>query len=54
MLLKGFLKAKKSRGVIMKLDFSEAFNSVRWDFDLHILDIMNFELIWIRWIKSIF
>lgn len=47
------LKSRKIKGVIMKIDFEKAFDSVRWDFILQVLACMNFDQKWISWIKSI-
>lgn len=33
---------KKSNGVIMKLDFAKAFDTIKWDFVLQVLHQMNF------------
>lgn len=41
------LKAKKGKGVIMKLDFAKAFDTVSWEFVLQILRRMNFDSKWI-------
>lgn len=48
------LKAKKCRGVIMKLDFAKAFNTVNWNFVFHVLQMMNFDERWISWIKAMY
>ncbi|WOH04087.1 hypothetical protein DCAR_0623493 [Daucus carota subsp. sativus] len=47
------MKSKKCRGVILKLDFEKAFDSVNWDFLLHLLRTLNFHDRWIRWIEVI-
>lgn len=47
------LNRRKVDGVIQKLDFENAFDSVKWSFPLHILDCFGFESSWKRWIESI-
>ena len=41
------MQSKKCRGVILKLDFEKAFNSVNWSFLLHLLKKLNFHSKWI-------
>lgn len=48
------LAARKSKGVILKIDFEKAFDTVCWDFLFEVLEQMNFDDKWIDWIKSIF
>lgn len=48
------LKAKKYRGVIIKLDFAKAFDTVNWNFVFHVLQMMNFDERWISWIKAMY
>lgn len=48
------MKTKKTNGVILKLDFEKAFDTVNWDFLFATLQHMNFRNKWIMWIKSIF
>lgn len=47
------LKAKKCNGLIFKLDFEKAFDSVDWDFLLHLMRVMNFGPRWVKWIEDI-
>lgn len=47
------LKARKSRGVIMKLDFAKAFDTVRWDFVYQTLDNISFGPKGIQCIKRV-
>ncbi|GMP98870.1 hypothetical protein CsSME_00046588 [Camellia sinensis var. sinensis] len=44
-------KAKK-KGIILKLDFEKAYNSVNWVFLLSMLGNLGFGTRWIRWIKT--
>lgn len=47
----GWHKAKK-KGIILKLDFEKAFDSLNWDFLLSMLGNLGFGTRWIRWIKT--
>lgn len=42
---------RKKEGLIFKLDFEKAYDSVNWPFLLFILRKMNFGDSWISWIK---
>lgn len=44
------LAAKKSKGVILKIDFEKAFDTVCWDFLFEALRQINFDDKWIDWI----
>lgn len=48
------IKKKQVEGIILKLDFEKAFDSVDWDFLWNALEGLGFQHIWIDWIKSIF
>lgn len=43
----------QTEGIILKLDFAKAFDSVSWHFLFHILESLNFGDRWCLWIKSI-
>lgn len=47
------MKLKRTQGVLLKLDFEKAFDTINWDFLLDVLEHMNFGAKWIMWIKSI-
>ena len=40
------LKKKKKEGMLVKLDFRKAYDSVRWSFVDHVLESMGFGVIW--------
>lgn len=48
------LKSAKTNGLILKIDFAKAFDSIKWDFMFHVLEIMRFDPKWIAWIRSLF
>lgn len=48
------MRRHKTKGVILKLDFEKAFDTVNWEFLFDALYHMNFSKKWIGWIKSIF
>lgn len=37
----------------MKINFEKVFDRVSWDFLLHLLERMNFDKKWIKWIRKI-
>lgn len=47
------MQVYKTKGVILKLDFEKAFDTVNWDFLFDTLHHMNFGDKWIMWIKAI-
>ncbi|KAL6561816.1 hypothetical protein OROMI_017417 [Orobanche minor] len=46
------LKTRRSGGFVYKIDFEKAYDSVRWDFLLHMMGNLNFDRRWIRWMKE--
>lgn len=48
------IKNKQSEGIILKLDFEKAFDSVDWDFLSGALEGFGFGWQWINWLKSFF
>lgn len=47
------IKYDSSKGMILKLDFEKAFDTVRWDFLLHTMDRLGFGKKWIMWIENL-
>lgn len=50
-VIDGWHKAKKG-GIILKLDFEKAYDSLNWVFLLSMLGNLGFGTRWIRWIKT--
>ncbi|XP_071695356.1 secreted RxLR effector protein 78-like [Rutidosis leptorrhynchoides] len=46
------LKRNKKHGLIFKVDFEKAFDSVNWDYLLELMKSMGFGTIWCKWISS--
>ncbi|KAJ9564765.1 hypothetical protein OSB04_000731 [Centaurea solstitialis] len=47
-----FIRGKKRKGLIFKVDFEKAYDSVNWNFLLDTLRRMGFRDKWIRWIST--
>lgn len=47
-------RSNKISGMILKLDFAKAFDSVKWSFLFQIMNCLGFSAKWVEWIKSIF
>ncbi|XP_071741928.1 uncharacterized protein [Rutidosis leptorrhynchoides] len=47
-----FLRHKKERSLIFKVDFEKAFDCLSWDFLIEIMEIMGFGERWRKWILS--
>lgn len=48
------LKAKSHEGLVLKLDFEKAFNTIDWVFLFQLLEQMNFDKQWIKRLSIIF
>jgi len=46
------LKRRRKSGVIVKLDFEKAYNSVSWEFLLFMMRRLRFCENWIQWIRA--
>lgn len=44
------IQKRRCGGSILKLDFEKAFDTVNWDFLVQVMDKMNFDPKWCRWI----
>nr|GEX75387.1 hypothetical protein [Tanacetum cinerariifolium] len=47
-------KRKRKQGLVFKVNFAKAYDSVRWDFLLDILHAFGFGSRWCTWIRGIF
>lgn len=47
------LKVGKFHGLVLKLDFEKAFDTIDWDFLFHLLKKLNFDSQWISWLTII-
>ena len=47
-----FLKKVKQKGVIVKVDYEKAYDSVDWDFLVYMLGRLGFNDKWVKWIKN--
>jgi len=45
------LKRKKGSGMIIKLDYEKAYDSISWDFLFYMMDKLGFCRKWIEWIR---
>jgi len=48
----GYLKKEKKSGVLVKVDFEKAYDSVNWKFLYYMLGRLGFKVKWINWIKA--
>jgi len=47
-----YLKKEKKSGVLVKVDFEKAYDSVNWKFLYYMLGRLGFNVKWINWIKA--
>jgi len=47
-----FLRKVRLKGVIVKVDYEKAYDSVEWDFLEYMMSRLGFDVKWIKWIKS--
>jgi len=47
-----FLKKEKKSGLMVKVDFEKAYDSVNWKFLFYMIGRLGFNPIWIKWIKA--
>ncbi|GJS04028.1 RNA-directed DNA polymerase, eukaryota [Tanacetum coccineum] len=52
--LLAWCKRKKKQALIFKVDFAKAYDSVRWDYLLDVLQAFGFGPNWCKWIRGIF
>nr|GEX52822.1 protein kinase-like domain, beta-lactamase/transpeptidase-like protein [Tanacetum cinerariifolium] len=46
-----FLKKKRKKSLIFKVDFEKAYNSINWSFLLNMMNRMGFECKWCKWVE---
>ncbi|GKD20048.1 kinase-like domain, beta-lactamase/transpeptidase-like protein [Tanacetum coccineum] len=46
-----FLKRKKKKGLVFKVDFEKAYDSINWRFILDLMKIMGFGEKWCKWVE---
>jgi hypothetical protein len=47
------MRRKKSKGIIMKLDFEKSYDKVSWPFMIEVLERKKFPAKWIEWIQQV-
>jgi len=47
------LNRRKKPGLFLKLDIANAFDSVRWDFLMEVLEQLGFQAKWRAWVSSL-
>lgn len=45
------VQKKNNKAMIFKVDFDKAYDSVSWDYFFKIMELMDFDYKWIRWIQ---
>lgn len=49
------IKARQNQGLVLKIDFEKAFDTIEWSFFLfHLLETLNFNKLCIDWLSAIF
>ncbi|KAJ0588293.1 putative RNA-directed DNA polymerase [Helianthus annuus] len=48
-----WVKKRKDRAFLFKIDFEKAFDNVRWSFVVNVLHQMGFPSTWVKWISGI-
>nr|GEY18478.1 RNA-directed DNA polymerase, eukaryota [Tanacetum cinerariifolium] len=46
------VKGRKKQAIFFKVDFAKAYDSVRWDYLLEVLEAFGFGQIWCNWIRG--
>ena len=47
-----YWRRNKLQGVILKLDFEKAYDTINWEYVLDLMDLMGFGQKWCAWIKE--
>lgn len=47
------MKIHNTDGLIIKIDFSKAYDSIDWSCLIHVMECMRFDKKWIKWITII-
>nr|GFC43292.1 RNA-directed DNA polymerase, eukaryota, reverse transcriptase zinc-binding domain protein [Tanacetum cinerariifolium] len=47
-------KRKNKKAMFFKVDFAKAYDSVRWDYLIDVLEAFGFGLTWCKWIRGTF
>ena len=47
------LMRKKERGILCKLDIKKAYDQIRWNFIISVLQKMGFGCKWVNWIRCV-
>ncbi|GJS75871.1 putative RNA-directed DNA polymerase [Tanacetum coccineum] len=47
-----FIKRKKEKGLVFKVDFEKAYDSINWRFIIDIMKRMGFGSKWIKWVEN--
>ena len=47
-----WLKKEKKKGLLVKLDFRKAYDSIRWSFVDYVMEKMGFRYTWRKWVMN--